>query len=193
MLKIIAGKYKNRLIPTLEKAKYRPSTGKFREALFSILSSGEFIDYKLFANNINVLDLFSGSGSLAFEALSRGVGTITLIDANLECLRVAKEFAKTLGEVDKAYFVNINALILPKANKVFDLVFIDPPYYNNIVPKVMKELIKNNWLKNGSIIVIEMSKTDNYILDKDVEILKDKVYGKSRLLALKYSCEMKNG
>lgn len=56
----------------------------------------------------------------------------------------------------------------------------------------MKELIKNNWLKNGSIIVIEMSKTDNYILDKDVEILKDKVYGKSRLLVLKYSCEMKN-
>ncbi|AFC71103.1 16S rRNA (guanine(966)-N(2))-methyltransferase RsmD [Rickettsia australis] len=188
MLKIISGKYRNQIIPTAKNIKYRPSTGKLKEAIFSILTSGEFTGNKLFNENPHILDLFAGSGSLAFESLSRGAGFATLIDIDTSSLRIAEEFAKSLNIEDKVNFVNINALNLPQANKAFDLVFIDPPYHKDIVPKVMKLLIKNNWLKDGTIIVIEMAKLDNYVLDENIEILCEKLYGKSKLLVLRYGC-----
>ncbi len=137
MLKIILGKFQNQKIPIAKNIKYRPYTGKLKEAIFSILTSGKFIGNKLFNENIKVLDLFAGSGSLAFESLSRGAGFATLIDIDLYSLKIAEEFAKTLNIQDKVNFVNINALNLPKANTVFDLIFVDPPYHNKIVPKVM--------------------------------------------------------
>lgn len=232
MLKIISGKYKNQIIPTAKNIKYRPSTARLKEAIFSILTSGEFIDKKLFNENTQILDLFAGSGSLAFESLSRGAGFATLIDIDTSALKIAAGFAKSLNIENNVHFININALNLQKttryltkqtyrnefintatsyigisehkntnmayklrlksqfwdmSNKAFDLVFIDPPYNKDIVPKVMKLLIKNNWLKNCTIIVIEMSKTDDYALDKNIEIIRTKLYGKSKLLVLRYS------
>ncbi|GAA5252380.1 16S rRNA (guanine(966)-N(2))-methyltransferase RsmD [Candidatus Rickettsia kedanie] len=188
MLKIISGKYRNQIIPTAKNIKYRPSTGKLKEAIFSILTSGEFTGNKLFNENPHILDLFAGSGSLAFESLSRGADFATLIDIDTSSLRIAEEFAKSLNIEDKVNFVNINALNIPQANKAFDLVFIDPPYHKDIVPKVMKLLIKNNWLKDGTIIVIEMAKLDDYVLDENIEILCERLYGKSKLLVLRYGC-----
>lgn len=186
MLKIISGKFQNQKIPIAKNIKYRPSTGKLKEAIFSILTSGEFIGNKLFNENIKVLDLFAGSGSLAIESLSRGAGFATLIDIDAFSLKIAEEFAKTLNIHDKVNFVNINVLNLPKANTAFDLIFVDPPYHNKIVPKVIKLLIKNNWLNVNAIIVIEMAKTDDYVLDGNVEILREKLYGNTKLLVLKY-------
>ncbi|EER21977.1 MULTISPECIES: 16S rRNA (guanine(966)-N(2))-methyltransferase RsmD [spotted fever group] len=185
MLKIISGKYRNQIIPTAKNIKYRPSTDKLKEAIFSILTSGEFTGNKLFNENTHILDLFAGSGSLAFESLSRGAGFATLIDIDTSSLKIAEGFAKSLNIKNNVNFVNINALNLPKANKAFDLVFIDPPYYKDIVPKVMKSLINNNWFKDGTIIVIEMAKLDYYVLDENIEILREKLYGKSKLLVLK--------
>ncbi|WP_342225644.1 16S rRNA (guanine(966)-N(2))-methyltransferase RsmD [Rickettsia endosymbiont of Urophora cardui] len=186
MLKIISGKFQNQKIPIAKNIKYRPSTGKLKEAIFSILTSGEFIGDKLFNENIKVLDLFAGSGSLAFESLSRGAGFATLIDIDLYSLKIAEEFAKTLNIHNKVNLVNINALNLPKANTAFDLVFVDPPYHNKIVTKVMKLLIKNNWLNADAIIVVEMAKTDDYVLDENIEIIREKLYGNTKLLVLKY-------
>lgn len=186
MLKIISGKFQNQKIPIAKNIKYRPSTGKLKEAIFSILTSGEFIGNKLFNENIKVLDLFAGSGSIAFESLSRGAGFATLIDIDLYSLKIAEEFAKTLNIHDKVNLVNINALNLPKANTAFDLVFVDPPYHNKIVTKVMKLLIKNNWLNTDAIIVVEMAKTDDYVLDENIEIIREKLYGNTKLLVLKY-------
>lgn len=190
MLKIISGKFQNQKIPIAKNIKYRPSTGKLKEAIFSILTSGEFIGDKLFNENIKVLDLFAGSGSLAFESLSRGAGFATLIDIDLYSLKIAEEFAKTLNINDKVNLVNINALNLPKANTAFDLVFVDPPYHNKIVTKVMKLLIKNNWLNTDAIIVVEMAKTDDYVLDENIEIIREKLYGNTKLLVLNYNCHI---
>ncbi len=66
MIRIIAGKHRNRIVPTLKNANYRPSTGKIREAIFSILTSGEFSDGRLFTQESKILDLFAGTGSLAY-------------------------------------------------------------------------------------------------------------------------------
>lgn len=188
MLKIISGKYSNFIIPTASKINYRPSTGKLKEAIFSIITSGEFIDKQLFTKNINVLDLFAGSGSLGFEALSRGAGFATFIDINANSLNVAKKFSQSLGLEQCTNFVNINALSLPNATRKFDLIFIDPPYYKDIVPKVVNLLIKHNWLEYGATLVIEMAKIDSYVPNNNkFNILREKFYGKSKLLILEYT------
>lgn len=179
MIRIIAGKHKNRIIPTLKNSNYRPSTGKIREAIFSILTSGEFSNGRLFTKESKVLDLFAGTGSLAFESCSRGAGAITLVDINANYLQVAKEFASKIGELDKMTFLNINAVALPSAYHSF----IDPPYYHNLVPKAVNALKKGQWLKDGSIIVVELAKSDDFS-DDSLQLIKEKIYGDSKLLIL---------
>ncbi len=185
MIKIIAGKYKNRIIPTLKNANYRPSMGKIKEAIFSILTSGEFSDNQLFINNAKALDLFAGTGSLAFEALSRGIGEVTLIDINADYLRLAEEFAISIKELDKVHILNINALSLPNATKKFDLIFIDPPYYNDLTTKAVNSLKKAGWLQDGAILILELAKIDDFS-DDSLELIKKKIYGDSKLLILRY-------
>ncbi len=186
MIRIIAGKHKNRIIPILKNSKYRPFTGKIREAIFSILTSGEFISDRLFTNESKVLDLFAGSGSLAFESCSRGAGGATLVDINADYLQAAKEFANKIGELNKINFLNISASSLSKAKDTFDLIFIDPPYYHNLVSKTISSLKKGQWLKNGSIIVVALAKTSVFFHDNSLQIIKEKIYGDSKLLILRY-------
>lgn len=187
-MKIIAGKHKNRVIPTLKNSSYRPSTTKFREALFSILSSGEFIDKPLF-EDAEILDLFAGTGSLSFEGLSRGAKTITLLDNNKDHLKVAKDFATKINEEDNVKFLLASAISLPLATDKYSLVFMDPPYYNRFVEKSLISLVKNNWLKNNAIIAVEMEKRETLDMPQNIVLIKEKIYGNNKLLILRYEQE----
>ena len=184
-MKIIAGKFKNRVIPTLKNSDYRPSTTKFREALFSILTSGQFMDSGII-EDAKVLDLFAGSGSLSLEALSRGASHITLIDNNKDSLELINQFAKKIDCVDSIKTVNADAKNLPRSTQKFSLIFMDPPYHKNYVGKALHSLVSNEWLEVGAIIAIEISKFDKLKLRNEFEILKEKVYGNNRLLVLRY-------
>lgn len=185
MIRIIAGKYNNRIIITSKNADYRPTTGRIREAIFSILTSGEFTGNKLFTGQSKILDLFAGTGSLAFESLSRGASQVTLIDINANYLRAAKKFATQIGEIDRVSLLNIDATSLPKAFIKFDLIFIDPPYYNNLASKAVDSLKKGGWLKNGAILVLELAKIDDFF-DNSLELIKEKIYGDSKLIIARY-------
>jgi 16S rRNA (guanine966-N2)-methyltransferase len=184
MLKIIAGKYKGRIIPTSKNSDYRPSTGKFREAVFSILTSGEFVDNPVL-DQAEVLDLFAGTGSLAFEALSRGAAKATLIDIVEEHLKSAKIFASQIGELDNISFLRMDATIMSKAVSTYDLVFMDPPYHQNLAEKTLNSLIKGKWLKPGAIIVIEVAKTEKFTLPERFELIKQRNYGYNKLYIVK--------
>lgn len=184
-MKIIAGKYKNRVIPTLKKADYRPSTTKFREALFSILSSGEFLERQPVID-AEILDLFSGTGALSFEALSRGAANVTLVDKNSEYLQIAKEFASKIGEENNFSALNMNATSLLKAQRKYNLVFMDPPYYKGYVTKTLKSLDQHEWITNGAIIAIEMESRNNFSLPEHFTIAKEKKYGNNKLIILEY-------
>lgn len=183
-MKIISGKHRNRLIPTSKKADYRPSTTKFREALFSILSSGEFEEDQPLIG-AKVLDLFSGTGSLSFEALSRGAASVTLIDNNSEHLKAALAFAEIIGEKNNVTALNMNATSLSGSTYKYNLVFMDPPYYNGYVAKTIKSLQTKGWLDDNAVIAIEMSKKEEFQTPTDFRLVKEKIYGNNKLLILK--------
>lgn len=184
-MKIITGKFRNRVIPTHKKSDYRPTTAKFREALFSILSSGGFVDSKPLEGAI-VLDLFAGTGSLSFEALSRGAAHATLVDISEENLGLAKQFAEKLDCLDNIKLIIGDATCASRLQHKYSLVFMDPPYHKDYAAKTLINLDRNDLLERNAIIAIEMSKYDKFTVSGPYEMLREKIYGNSRLLILKY-------
>lgn len=184
-MRIISGKYKGRVIATIKTSDYRPSTMKFREGLFSILSSGKFVESRP-VENARVLDLFAGTGALSFEALSRGAKGATLVDINKQHLESALNFAEMLGEKDNIRIIAGDAANLPVARSNYNLVFMDPPYNKNYVIKSLSSLVAGKWLAENAIIVIETGKGEELKLPGSFELLCEKNYGKNKLLILKY-------
>ncbi|MGC0372014.1 MAG: hypothetical protein DGJ47_000718 [Rickettsiaceae bacterium] len=184
-MRIIAGKHKNRVIPTIKGASYRPSTAKFREAIFNILSSGAFSDSKPIENG-DILDLFAGTGSLSFEALSRGARSATLVDINSEHLKDAVLFAEKIGEKENVTTHSVDASFVRLPQEKFSVVFMDPPYETKYITKTLRNLQKTCCLIKGAIVIIEMSKYEKLNSTPGFELLKEKIYGNNKLLVLKY-------
>ncbi len=177
-MRIITGKYKNRVIKTNCQADYRPSTSRLRESLFSILTSHNFDEI---LNGAEILDLYCGTGILSFEALSRGANSSTLIDINSKYLASAKEFAEKIGASNSIETICANALEIRRLDKKYDIVFLDPPYAKGLSEKTINMLAGSNILKNGSIICIETSKREKTLEHKSMELLTDRIIGNSRL------------
>ncbi|MGI4775327.1 MAG: 16S rRNA (guanine(966)-N(2))-methyltransferase RsmD [Janthinobacterium lividum] len=185
MIRIIAGKHKNRVIATQKNPKYRPSTSKIREAIFSILTSGRFIQDPILINS-NVLDLFTGTGSLAFEALSRGAAKATMIDINDKYLKSAKIFAEFIGEDQNIDFLCLSAQTLPKALQQYNLVFVDPPYHKDLITNSLQSLLQGKWLMSGAIIAVESARTEDFNLPQNMSLITQRIYGNTKLSILEF-------
>lgn len=150
-MRIISGESKNRIIKTRKGLDTRPTLENVKEALFSIIMP--YIEDSVF------LDLFSGSGNIALEALSRGAKRAVMIEKDTEALRYIIENINNLGyaERSRAYKNDvIRAIeILGRKNEKFDIIFMDPPYKDNTCVKVLKEIGKNKILNDGGLVICE--------------------------------------
>jgi 16S rRNA (guanine966-N2)-methyltransferase len=183
-MKIIAGKFKGRNIPSSKDASYRPSTSKFRESVFSILSSGRFKDFDM--SSAKILDLFCGTGSLGLEALSRGGEYACFIDIEGAHLQSIRSFAKLVQIEDKISYMSLDASRLCKAEMVFDLVLIDPPYKKNLIGRTLESLLKYEWLNSSAYIIIECEKSDDFNIPPQYQMIENRNYGKTKLVILYY-------
>jgi len=154
-MRIIAGTHRSRRLIAPDKLPVRPTTDRAKEALFSIIESGYYFDEK------TVLDLYSGTGNIAYEFASRGVEKVTGIDNNFHCI---KYIEKTTKELD----LNITAVksdcikYLENCKQQFNFIFADPPYdYENY--QEMKDLIINkNLIKGEGLLIIEHNKDTQF-------------------------------
>lgn len=185
MIRIIAGKHKNRMIPIRKNAKYRPATGKMREAIFSIIASADFMQNTSLEDK-NVLDLFTGTGSIAFEALSRGANKVTLVDNVPEYIKDAQAFTEQIGEGQNVKCLCMNAAALPKALVKYDIIFVNPPYNKGLAVPALNSLIKGNWLSDNAIIFIEIGKREKIDIPVSLNIVRERIYSISKLIILKY-------
>ncbi|MCZ6599116.1 MAG: 16S rRNA (guanine(966)-N(2))-methyltransferase RsmD [Planctomycetota bacterium] len=123
-MRIIGGEHRGRLIAAPPGRGTRPMLDRVREALFSTLTSrlGGFED-------LRVLDLFSGSGSLGLEALSRGAAHARFVERDARAAALLKRNAETLGVEERATVVRADALAPASwGEEAADVVFLDPPY-----------------------------------------------------------------
>ncbi len=189
-MRIIAGKFKGRNIETLhdKSGKLRPTTGVAREALFNILSHGQFAvgGIKLLVG-ARVLDLYCGSGALAIEALSRGASYAVFIDIDKYHLDVARKNIKNLGEEENATFIRANSSTPPPAHVPCNLIFIDPPYNQGLAQATLENIVKGNWLAKDAVVVVETAKKEDIITPEGYEELEDRKYGNSRMRILRWN------
>ncbi len=150
-MRIIAGEAKNRKIKTKKGFDTRPTLESMKEALFSIIAP--YIEGSCF------LDLFSGSGSISLEALSRGAKKAIMIEKDTEALKCIIENINALGYSEKCRAYKNDVLraieILGRKNEKFDIIFMDPPYKDEICKKVLNAIDKAKILKDGGLIICE--------------------------------------
>jgi 16S rRNA (guanine966-N2)-methyltransferase len=177
-MQIITGKFKGYKIVTSNKCHYRPTTGRVKESIFSILSSGTFIQNgKSILEDAITMDLFAGTGALSFEAISRGAKHSVLIEKDPGHLQILKYNIDKLGINGQVNLVKGDATNLPVAKIKCNLIFIDPPFNMQLVNPTLDSLEKKGWLMNGAIIVIETHYKDKYSPNHNFIELDSRDYG----------------
>lgn len=155
-MRIIAGVAKGRNLSPVANAT-RPTSDRAREALFSSIQS-EFGDF----SEITFLDLYSGSGAIGLEALSRGFNSTVAVEKDeAACKTIRENFDLVQRANPQGKFQLISSSVTKylsqSASKKFDVVFLDPPYEteNKEVEDIIKLLVNNHFLNSGALVVIE--------------------------------------
>lgn len=156
MIRITGGELRGRKIPVPKGRDVRPTTDKVRLALGNMLA-GEF-------DGARVLDLFAGTGSLAFEAASRGASEVVLVEKNRKYASLIRLAAESLGLDGRVKVVNTDAFRtsnILKEKGEFDIIFMDPPYEMFFREKELKQIeglvseLAAGSLTPGGILVIQ--------------------------------------
>jgi len=180
-MKIISGKYKGRNIEGFTIDGTRPTMDRVKESLFAMIQNH--------ISNSNVLDLFSGSGNLALEALSEGASSAVLVDSNYKAIKVIENNIKNIGiENTKVLNMDYKKAIEFLSKESFDVIFLDPPYKTNYIEESIKLITKCNILSDKGIIVCESDSLDKIIYDDNYISIKDKKYGDKYIVILKKVC-----
>lgn len=185
-MRIIGGKFKGlKLIPPSDLG-IRPTSDRFKEALFSILDSKK---YNINIYNSKLIDIFSGTGALGIEALSRGAKKVYFLDQDTKSIQIIKTNISKL-KINNQDDITIKIIkeeatkALKNVNEIFDIVLMDPPYNKNIIKEILENLKNHNLINTNSYIFAESDKTE--IVDcNGYEVLDTKIYGKSKLTILK--------
>lgn len=155
-MRIIAGTAKGRPLSAPRGMKTRPTSERVRGAIFNVL--GQWCEGEV------VLDLFAGTGALGLEALSRGAARAVLVDFGREAARSCRENAEAVGFSGQVEVLELpveRALgLLGKRGEQFSLVFMDPPYAQRAVEKVLEALQEAAVLAPGAKVVAEHGKRE---------------------------------
>ncbi len=172
-MRVISGSAKGRRLKTPRDDRVRPTTDKIKEAVFSM------VQFSLY--DAVFLDLFSGTGQMGIEALSRGAKTAYFVDASAESLKLTKENIAAAGFSGSAVVSRSDyATFLSTLHTPVDIAFLDPPYHHEILPKALP-LLAPHMSENG-VILCEYAE-DEKIPDQMGKFSLQKVsrYGKIRI------------
>jgi 16S rRNA (guanine966-N2)-methyltransferase len=174
-VRIVAGEWRGRRIEAPPGKLVRPSSDRLREALFSVLAArlGTL-------EGLEVADLFAGTGAIGLEALSRGAAHATFVDSDPGAVRVIERNVAALGAGSRATVVRRPAELLGRASRPCDLLFLDPPYGQDLARPALTRLIDGGWVAEGAWLTIETERTAAVAHPElSLELVRD--YGKARL------------
>ena len=152
-MRIISGKNKGKKISIPKNLPVRPTTDQSKEAIFNIINNIYYFD------ELNVLDLFSGSGNISYEFASRGVKNIKCVDNNSNCVRFIKKISDELN-FNLKITKSDTSKYLKSCLDQFDIIFFDPPYVFKIEEyfKIIDLILERNLLNTNGIIIAEHTK-----------------------------------
>ena len=169
-MRIISGTLKGRRLEPKEELPVRPTTDMARESLFNILNN--FVDFE----DTAVMDLFSGTGAVAFEFVSRGAKEVTSVEINNKCVDFIKSSAERFG-VKNLHVVRADVFdLLKRAYKKFDIIFADPPYAIDQLDTLPDLVFGNDLLTDDGIFVLEHPR--EYSFEDHPHFWQHRAYGK---------------
>lgn len=176
-MRITGGTFKGRKVRAPKGRGTRPTSDMLRKAVFDILGPKELG---------RVLDLYAGSGSFGFEALSRGAEEVVLVEKDKRTAELIKKNAESLGVKAKVRVLSLDAKkalkVLAEKDKAFDLVFLDPPYGDfQKVPQVLEEIVLKGLLKKEGVLILQHPSRQNPPKTNGLFLQKTRIYGDSAL------------
>lgn len=173
-MRIISGDYRGHLLKAVPGSGTRPTADKIKGAIFNVLR--EKLD------NARVLDLFSGTGNLALEALSRGAKEAVLVEKSRIAQGIIRDNIGQLG-IEEAKLISMDAFEYLKKlqDDEFDLIFIDPPYHQGLAGKSLNHLANPCRLSSFGVIIVETAKDEILPEVKPFEVRKTGEYGDTKI------------
>ena len=176
-MRVIAGTAKRLQLKTPEGLNTRPTTDRIKETLFNMISSNLL--------GSTFLDLFSGSGAIGIEALSRGAKKAVFIENNNKALKCLNENLEHTNLYSRAQVIPRDVIIGLKqleGNIVADYIFMDPPYESGLEKKVLEVLSKSSIINSESTIIVETGNDSNfdYLEEIGFSLIKEKRYKSNR-------------
>lgn len=160
-LRVISGEFGGRFIKTPDSKFTRPTTDKVKQSLFNYLAN--YYDLE----DAVVADIYSGSGSLGFEMLSRGAREVHFVEKNYPVVKVLTENINSLGVAARVKLHKMTATTFTATTShKFDMILADPPFYEFDIWDVVANIMKRNLLKEDGLLLIERS---IQTAEKDVE------------------------
>ncbi len=154
-MRIIGGSLKGLRLNPPKNLPVRPTTDLAKEALFNILLNQIEFD------NINVLDLFSGTGNISLEFASRGARQVVAVDRSVQCIHYLKDTARQHKlEQIKTFKADVLKYLQLETDQ-YDLVFADPPYDLNQIPEIPKIIFEKNLVAPGGLLIVEHQSMQN--------------------------------
>ena len=173
-MRVIAGEKRHLLLKAVPGMDVRPTQDNTKETLFNVINP--------YIAGSSFLDLFSGTGAIGIEAMSRGAKKTVMVDSSSASLAVIKENLTSTGLIDRARVISNDALtalsVLEGEKQAYDFIFMDPPYNHEHEKRVLEKLSGSVLVNDETWIIVEASnQTDlSYVPDLGFEIFKEKIY-----------------
>jgi 16S rRNA (guanine966-N2)-methyltransferase len=150
-VRVITGSAKGRPLKTVKGREVRPTADRVKESLFNVIGA-RVIDARF-------LDLFAGSGNVGIEALSRGAAAATFVDLQTAHLKIVEENLRYTNLIDRAELLRRDAraalVDLGKRGRTYDLIFVDPPYGQDLCPAALTGIVANGVLADDGWVICE--------------------------------------
>ena len=181
-MRIISGLFKGKKLLEPKDIKTRPLKDLTKESIFNIiLHSNKFnLDF----SNANILDMFAGVGSFGIECLSRGAKYVVFAENYDGVLPILKKNLKNLNSIQNFKILEKNIYdenFFSDLNKQYDLIFLDPPYKDKNISKILLNIKNSKILNKKGIIITHRHKNETDVFPPNIRIIEEKKYGISKI------------
>ncbi|MER2605165.1 MAG: 16S rRNA (guanine(966)-N(2))-methyltransferase RsmD [Siculibacillus sp.] len=182
-MRIVGGRFRGAALAAPKTRDIRPTSDRLRESLFNILAHG----HRDTLEDARVLDLFSGTGALGLEALSRGARYCLFVEEAAEARGLIRTNVETLGLTGVTRLWRRDATTLgPRAPmEPFDLAFLDPPYGKGLADAALAAMVAGDWMRPDGLVVVEETAEVEVAVPPAFEVIDTRTRSETRLLFLR--------
>jgi 16S rRNA (guanine966-N2)-methyltransferase len=182
-VRIVAGRHRGRSLVAPQGATTRPTSDRVRQALFDMLWHAPWAG-RARVEDARVLDAFAGTGALGLEALSRDAAHSVFIEQDKAALAALRTNVAALREADRTRVITGDATRPPRADAPCSLIFLDPPYGKDFVPRALAALGAAGWISPDALVVAEVAKAETLAVP-GFETVAERAHGAARVAFLR--------